>query len=195
MKETLARLITNVFNPFLVSFTVIVLLAFEGTHTTADALKWVSISLALSVLPLLVVVIFLVRRKKLDGVFENPRGQRIVVYLLAVALGATGYVLLRHLYAPKELVATFASGLASVVFFTVINFLWKISVHTAFLAGAIMILIMVYGAAGAWAVLLLPPMAWARVELKQHSWSQAAAGAVIAAAVVVLIFWGYGIVG
>ena len=188
MKETLARLISNVLNPFLVGFVIIVLLAFEGTYTTADALKWAAISLALSVLPVLAVVLFLVRRKKLDGVFENPRRQRIGIYLLAVALGVIGYVLLWYLKAPKEIVATFAAGLASVAVFTIINLFWKISVHAAFIAGAATVLIMVYGVAGAWALLLLPPVAWARVELKQHSWLQVVAGAVIAAAVV-LAFW------
>jgi len=188
MKETLARLITNVLNPFLVGFIIIVLLAFEGTDTTADALKWAAISLALSVLPVLAVVIYLVRRKKMDRVFENPRRQRIVVYALAVALGALGWWLLRYLNAPEELEATFAAGTAAVLVFTIINLFWKISVHAAFLAGATAILVMVYGVAGAWALLLLPPVAWSRVELKQHSWLQVVAGAVIAAAVV-LAFW------
>jgi len=195
MKETLARLITNALNPFLVGFVIIVLLAFEGTDTTAEAIKWAAISLALSVLPVLSVVIYLVRRKKLDGVFENPRRQRIGIYLLAVALGVLGWWLLRYLNAPEELEATFAAGAAAVVVFAVINFTWKISVHTAFLAGAATVLTLVYGAAGAWSVLLLTPVGWARVTLKQHSWLQVAAGAAIAAALTAGIFAGYGIPG
>ena len=192
MKETLARLITNVFNPFMVGFVIIVLLAFEGTDTTADALKWAAISLALSVLPVLAAVIFLVRRKKLDGIFENPRGQRIGVYALALALGILGWWLLCYLNAPEGLEATFAAGAAAVLVFAVINIFWKISVHAAFLAGAIVILIIIYGTAGAWSILLLPPVIWARVELKQHSWLQTIIGAVIAAAVVILVFGLFG---
>jgi len=191
MKETLARLITNVLNPFLVGFVVIVLLAFEGTDTTVDALKWAAISLALSVLPVLAVVIYLVRRKKLDAVFENPRRQRIGIYLLAVTLGVFGWWLLRYLNAPEELEATFAAGAAAVLVFAVINFFWKISVHAAFLAGGVAILVMVYGDVGFWLVLLLPPVIWARVQLKQHSWWQVVAGTAIAAAVTVVVFWEY----
>jgi membrane-associated phospholipid phosphatase len=192
MKETLARLITNVLNPFLVGLVIIVMLAFEGTDTTAEALKWAAIALALSVLPVLAAVIYLVKRKKLDGVFENPRWQRTAVYLLAVALGIFGWWLLGHLNAPEELEATFAAGAAAVLVFTIINLFWKISLHTAFIAGAAAILILVYGAMGFWLAVLLPPVAWARVELRQHSWRQVTAGAAIAAAIVVLIFWGYG---
>ncbi len=194
MREKLARLITNVLNPFLVSFIVIVLLAFKGTASAA-AVKWASISLALSVLPMLVVVIYLVRRKKLDAVFENPRRQRTSIYLLAVALGALGYWLLWYLQAPDELVATFAAGLAAICVFTVINLFWKISVHTAFLAGAITIFILVYGILAAWAVLLLPPVVWARIELKQHNLLQAVVGTIIVAIIVAGFFWAYHLIG
>jgi len=169
MKQTLARLITYVFNPFLMGFVIIVLLVFEGTDTTADALKWAGISLALSVLPVLALVIYLVRRKKLDGIFENPRRQRIGIYALAVALGVLGWWLLRYLNAPEELEATFAAGAAAV-------------------------LIIVYGAPAAWMVFLIPAVIWARIELKQHTPAQAGVGAILAAVLVVLIFWGYGMV-
>jgi hypothetical protein len=195
MKETLARLTTNVLSPFLTSFIVIVLLAFKSTDSTAEALKWASISAALSVLPVLAVVIYLVRRKKLDGVFMNPRQQRTGIYLLAGALGAIGYGLLWYFKAPELLAVTFAAGLAAIVVFVVINLFWKISVHTAFMSGAVAILIIVYGAMAAWAVLLLPPIAWARMELKQHTVAQVAAGAIIAAAIVVGVFRGFGVWG
>jgi membrane-associated phospholipid phosphatase len=195
MKETLARLTTNILNPFLTSFVVIVLLAFKGTDNAAEAVKWASISVVLSLLPVLAVVVYLVRRKKLDGFFSNPRPQRTGVYLLASALGALGYGLLWYLEAPELLVATFAAGLGSVVVFTVINLIWKISLHTAFLAGAAAILIIVYGAAAAGMVILLPPVAWARIALKQHSIVQVMAGAIIAAAIVLAVFWGYGLFG
>ncbi len=194
MKQTLARLITYVFNPFLMGFVIIVLLVFEGTDTTADALKWAGISLALSVLPVLALVIYLVRRKKLDGIFENPRRQRIGIYALAVALGVLGWWLLRYLNAPEELEATFAAGAAAVFVFTIINLCWKISVHTAFTAGAAAVLIIVYGASAAWMVFLIPAVIWARIELKQHTPAQAGVGAILAAVLVVLIFWGYGMV-
>lgn len=109
--------------------------------------------------------------------------------------GAIGYGLLWSLGAPELLVATFAAGLAAIVIFTGINLIWKISLHTAFLAGAAAILIIVYGALAAWTLTLLPPVAWARVALKQHSALQVAAGAFVAAAIVAGIFWGYGMIG
>jgi membrane-associated phospholipid phosphatase len=42
---------------------------------------------------------------------------------------------------------------------------------------------------------LLPPVAWARIEMKQHSPVQVAVGAVLAAVIVALVFWGLGVIG
>ena len=194
MKEMLARLITNVINPFLASVIVIVLLAFRGTDSAGEALKWAAIAVALSVAPVLAAVIYLVRRKKLDGVFTNPRQQRTIIYLFACVLAAAGYIVLWRLGAPVLLAATFAAGLASIVIFLAINLYWKISLHTAFIAGAVTILVIVYGGMTAWTVLLLFPVAWARITLGQHTPAQAAAGALLAAGIVLGVFWGYGVV-
>ena len=76
MRKRIARLISNILNPFLVSAAVIVLLAFKDAPSTAEALKWAAISLAISVLPVFIVVIWLVRSKKMDGFFDNTRRQR-----------------------------------------------------------------------------------------------------------------------
>ena len=195
MRERLARLTSNVLNPFLVSFVVLVLFSFKATASLAEALKWAGISVALSVLPVFVVVVCLALIGKLDGIFINPREQRHKIYVLAVILAIAGCIILWYFDAPKLLAVTFTAGLAAIVVFMCINFFWKISLHTAFMAASVTVLVMVYGAAAAWTFLLLPPVAWARIEMKQHSPVQVAVGAVLAAAIVTLVFWGLGMVG
>lgn len=194
MRERLARLTSNLLNPFLVSCVVIVLLAFRDTADTAAALQWAAVSLALSVAPVFVVVVYLVRRRKLDGIFVSHRSQRHWLYLLASVLAAAGCGVLWSFQAPYLLKAAFTAGLAALVAFMVINLFWKISLHTAFLAAAVTVLVMVYGAVAAWSCLLLPPVAWARIELKQHSSVQVIVGAVLAAGIVAGVFWGLGVV-
>jgi membrane-associated phospholipid phosphatase len=194
MSKRLAKLTSNVLNPFLVSFVVIVLFAFRDVAGTAEALKWAAISIALSVLPVFATVIYLVRQKRLDGIFVNPRHQRHRLYLLASVLAVIGCVVLVSLEAPKLLKVTFVAGLAAIVIFMAINAFWKISLHTAFMAASVTVVVMVYGAATAWTFLLLPPVAWARIKMKQHSPAQVAAGALLAAAIVAVVFWGFGVV-
>ena len=93
------------------------------------------------------------------------------------------------------LVATFAAGLAAIVIFMGINLLWKISLHTAFIAASVTILIIVYGATGAFTAVLIPPVAWARMEMKLHSPTQVATGALLAAVIVVFVFHFFGLIG
>ncbi len=195
MRKRLAELTSNILNPFLVSFVVIILLSFESTYTTSDALKWSLISLALSVLPVFTVVVYLVRNQKLDGISVNPRRQRNKIYLLASAWAVIGCVVLHYSGAPTLLVATFASGLAAIVVFMGINLLWKISLHTAFVTASVTILIILYSASGALTAVLLPPVAWARIELAHHSPAQVASGALLAAIIVILVFLLFGLIG
>jgi membrane-associated phospholipid phosphatase len=195
MRERLARLTSNVLNPFLITFVVVVLLSFKATADTAEALKWASICIAFSVLPIFVVVVYLAHIGKLDGIFVNPRHQRHTIYILASILAIAGCAVLWYFDAPELLTASFTAGLVSIIVFMGINFFWKISLHIAFTAASVTVLIMVYGAAAIWTVVLLPPVAWARIAMKQHTPLQVAAGAVLAVVIVGLIYRGFGVVG
>jgi membrane-associated phospholipid phosphatase len=133
-----------------------------------------------------------VSKKKLDGIFINPREQRHRIYLLAILCAVIGYILLVVLDAPQLLVATFAAGLAAVIVFMAINLFWKISLHTAFITASVTVVIIVYGSMAAWTVLLVPMVAWARIEMKRHTPAQVLTGAILACLIVTLIFGAYG---
>jgi membrane-associated phospholipid phosphatase len=191
----LSRSISNIFNPFLVSFAVIALLAFESTACTADALKWLAVSIALSVLPIFIFVIYMVRIKKLDGIFINPRQQRTRIYVLAAFLGCAGAIVLHLTHAPKLLSVTFIAGLTAIIVFMVINLYWKISLHTGFIAAAVVIIIIVYGGYFSFVALLALMVGWARMDMKLHSWPQVVGGAVLAAGITGAVFSAFGMIG
>ena len=177
------------------SFAVIILLSFESTASTSDAIKWASISVALSVLPVFIVVVYLVRNRKLDGIFINPRRQRKKIYLVASACGIVSCTALSFLGAPALLVASFVAGVVAIVVFMGVNLLWKISLHTAFIAASATILIIVYGAIGVLSAVLVLSVAWARIKLGLHSPAQVATGALLVIAIVVLVFYLFGLLG
>jgi hypothetical protein len=195
MNYYLARYISNIFNPFLVSFAVIAVLAFESAPGTVEAVKWLVISIALSVLPVFAFVVYMVRVKKLDGIFINPRKQRTSIYVLATCLSAAGVTVLYFVQAPELLSVTFVTGLVSIIAFMSINLYWKISLHTGFIAAAAVIIIIVYGAIASFVLLLVPLVGWARLEMKLHSWPQVASGALLAAGIAAAIFTAFGISG
>ena len=194
MRRQIANLTSNILNPFLVSLVVILLLSFESTSSTFDALKWSLILIAVSILPIFSVIVYLVHNQKLEGIFVSPRRQRNKIYLLASACTVVGCIILLYLGAPLVLVATFVAGLSAILIFTCINLLWKISLHTAFIAASVTVLIILYGSIGTVTVVLLPPIAWARIELEHHSLAQVAAGAILAALIVVVVFYLFGLI-
>jgi len=105
-----------------------------------------------------------------------------------------GCVILLYCGAPPILVATFVAGLSAAVIFMCVNLLWKISLHTAFIAASVTVLVILYGWIAAVTVLLIPLMSWARIELKHHSLAQVATGTLLAALIVVVVFYLFGLV-
>ena len=194
MRYRIAILTSNILNPFFVSPVLILLLSFKSTSCTIDTVKWSLISIAVSILPVFSVIIYLVRNRRLESPFINIREQRTKLYLLASVCAGAGCITFYYLEAPEELVATFVAGFAALVIFMCINFLWKISLHTAFVTASAIILIILYGSIAAVTVGLVPVIAWSRIELKYHSPAQVAAGALLAALIVVAVFYLFGLV-
>jgi len=192
MKETLARLVSSIFNPFAVAVTTLALLAFQCTSTPKDAVTWIFISIAISILPVVSVVFVLVRRKKLDGFFSNPREQRNSVYLLASALGIIDCVLYWCFHAPRLLSVLFTTGLIAVIIFMAINYCWKISLHTAFITGAVVVLVIIFNWRALFTVVFIPLVGWSRIVLKQHTTPQVLVGGLLSVVIVAGIFWSFG---
>ncbi len=188
MKEKLAGLTSNIINPFIVAIIVLALIALKASTSVTDAVQWILITIAISVLPIFILVLFLLRFKKLDGFFNNSRQQRTKVYLVAVVLGVIDSVLLWYFKVPGLLLETFCAGLVAVAVFTVINHYWKISLHTAFITAGVSMLIIVYGAGAAWGLILLPLVGWSRLALQQHNLAQVSIGSLLAAVIVSGVF-------
>ncbi len=189
MKKRIANLTSNILNPFLVSLIIILLLAFASAPSILDAFKWFLISMALSVLPVFLAIVYLVRSDRVDAAFTNVREQRTKLYLLSGFCAVVGCITLSYLKAPPILVAAFTAALSMAFIFMCINLWWKISLHTAFIAASATALIIVYGWIATVTVALVPLTAWARIELECHSLAQAATGALLAALIVVVVFY------
>ena len=192
MRKRIANLTSNILNPFLVSLVVILLLSFKATSSVLDALKWSLILIAISILPVYLVIVYLVRSERVEGFFISVRKQRTKIYLLAGACAGVGCAILPYWGAPLTLVATFVAGLSAAVVFMCINLRWKISLHTAFVAASVTVLVILYGWIAAVTVVLVPLIAWARIGLEHHSLAQVATGALLAALIVVVVFYLFG---
>lgn len=188
-RKQIASLISDILNPFIVSIILIFVLSFASSGSTADAFKWAFFALGLSVIPVFCVILFWFRKGKLDTIFTSIRQQRTRIYLIASLFAIAGCFILYYTNAPLTLFAGFISGLVSIIVYMVINLRWKISLHTAFVAGAATILVILYQWAGAVTVVLIPLTAWSRIELNNHSLAQTIIGALLASTVVVTVFF------
>ena len=194
MRERIANLASNILNPLSVSLVLILLLSFKSASSALDAVKWLLISLAVSIVPVFSVIIYLVRKQRLESPFIITRKQRTRIYLLAGVCAGIGCIIFPYLEAPPMLIATFVAGLSAVIIFMCINLLWKISLHTAFVTASVTILIILYGSTAAVTVVLVPLIAWSRIELKHHSPAQVITGALLATLIVVVVFYLFGLV-
>ncbi len=195
MKRRFAHLTSTILNPFIVSLAVVVFLSFQSTSSVGDGLKWSLLLIGFTVLPIFLVILYLVHNDKIDGIFIKVRQQRHQIYLIAIMCTVACCVILFSLNAPLVLVATMVAALSAILIFMLINFTWKISLHTAFAAGSVTVLVITYGATGALAAVLVPPIAWSRIELKYHSLTQTVAGALLSALIVFVVFHFFGLIG
>jgi hypothetical protein len=195
MKQQLAHYTSAILNPILISLAVVVFLSFQSTSSASDGLKWSLLLVGVTVLPVSLVILYLVHKDKLEDIFIKARQQRNKIYLLATLCTVACCVILFSLRAPLLLSATMVAALSAMLVFMLINFIWKISLHTAFAAGSVTVLILLYGTTGAFSAVLVPPIAWSRIELKYHSLAQTVAGALISALIVTVVFHLFGLIG
>ncbi|MDD4876581.1 MAG: phosphatase PAP2 family protein [Dehalococcoidales bacterium] len=194
MRINTANLISNILHPFIVSLLLILLLSFKATADTFDAIKWMIISIALSLLPIIIIIVYLVRSRRIKSYSINIRKERTSVYLFTSICTSISCIILILLNAPSILLAAFVAGFSAVAIFMCINLLWKISLHTAFISAAVTILIILYGSLAIITLVLIPMTAWARIVLKHHTLAQTVSGALLATLIALIIFYSFGLI-
>ncbi|MFC1961836.1 hypothetical protein ACFLWN_02150 [Chloroflexota bacterium] len=193
--KKLAKLTSDIVNPFSMSLVMIILLCLRSATTVSSAIKWALLAVAFSILPVLAIILYLVHNEKLDSLFIKTRQQRSKIYLLAIFCVAICIGILFYLGAPAVLLAALISAFFAIIIYMGVNLWWKISVHTGFAAASITMIIILYGAIGLITSLLLPIIGWSRVKLEHHSPAQVAVGAALSALTVVIVFSLFGLVG
>jgi len=189
IKKRIASLTSNVLNPFLICLALIILFSFISSASAPEAMKWAGISMAVSLLPVFLFIIYRMRKGKLDNFFIRVRQQRTIIYLIGFVCASISCILLTRLEAPIMLIAAFATGISTLLLFSLINLRWKISIHTAIVAASATILVLLYGWMAAASVALVPLTGWARIELEYHSLAQVVSGAILATLLVMVMFY------
>lgn len=172
---------------------LISLISFEATSTLHEAIKWSLLLTALNILPIFIFIVHLVKHDRVDSIFINTRKQRTKIYALGVVLAGVSCIILLLPKAPLMLLALSITSFSINVIFMCINLKWKISLHTAFITAAVTLLFILYGFRSTASLALVPLVGWARIESEHHSVAQVVAGALLAPAILVVVFHLFGL--
>jgi hypothetical protein len=186
-RRQLAWALTELLAPLPVVAALLLVIAWQSAATPAEALRWGSVAvLFVSAIPFLYIW-RAVRRRRLTDRHVRRREQRPLPLLVAIGSVVLGMGLLALWGAPRTLVALIAAMVVGLAVSLAVTLAWKVSIHTAVVAGAVVILVLVFGPLLLALTPLVAAAGWARVELRDHTPAQvvvgAGLGAVIAAAV------------
>lgn len=187
-RRRLARLITEVLAPANVGSIVFLLVAWHSTPTILEALRWGLLTVFFTIALPFAFILWGVRRQRFTDHHIRLREQRPQALAVGIGSGLIGLVLLVLLGAPRELIALVVAMATGLSIALMITLFWKMSIHVASVAGAVVIVVLVFGQLFAVLAPVVILVSWARVELGDHTPAQVTAGAAIGASVAGLIF-------
>jgi hypothetical protein len=178
-----ATLVTEALAPIVVIPLVTVVVSLASADSLACGAGFAAVAVLFAAGLPYAVLLAGVRRGRFADRHVRVRAQRPALLGFTLASVFVGLALLRVLQAPRPLFALMAAMVAGMAVTLIVTTLWKISVHTSCVAGAVTSLaILVHPGA-----LLLAPLVvvtgWARVVRRDHTIAQVVAGTVVGAAV------------
>ena len=184
----LARVITEVLGPAPVVATLLVAVAAHSGPTILGGLAWGLLAVLIVIPVPLFYVLSGVRRRRLSDRHVGVRTQRPLPMLIGVVAVIVALIVFWALGAPPDLVALIGAMVVGLSVSLLVTLRWKISIHTAVIAGAVVILALDFGppllALGA----LVALVGWARVKLGDHTPPQVGAGVVLGAVTAAMTF-------
>jgi membrane-associated phospholipid phosphatase len=185
-----AKLFSNVFSPFSVAAIVCVVFSWFspiGIGPFLSPFLSAAIGLAtLCILPFLPIA-YGVRTGEIDLDVSDLK-KRVPLYLPGLAWYAIGASVFWILNSKIMFVIALAYLCVASATFT-ITLVWKISAHTAGVAGPITALVFVFGPSVLPLHVLSLVMVWSRVKLGAHTLNQAVAGVLVAIAVTSCVYY------
>ncbi len=189
MARRLAKFISLVTNPALVvSVSVIVVVSYY-TNTIEKFWQGSAIGIGLLVGPGVIYSLYLWRKEGTVDFDISDRHDRILPLLLASLGAVIGSNIIQsslHSRTFTEISYILATLLVSL---TIVTTVWKISLHTATLAGLTSMLAIYRGEWFGLGYLVLLPVAWSRLKLKQHTPNQLIGGILFGAGLTFAAAW------
>jgi len=187
MTEQIARIVSNVFHPFVIAVVTLAVVLYASDLERSEAVRWFLIALGTTVIPLLARL--LLRYWRVGSDFDIfHRNQRNTVYVLAGLCLGVLVVVVTVFDAPVLLRALVYSALPAIVVAAMINRFSKISVHAMVMAGGGTVIGLLYPATWIGVITLTGLQGWSRVYLGKHTPTQVMLGWLVGIGAVTAIF-------
>ena len=180
----IARWVSNATHPPIVGVMCVVLSGLASTKLSVWL--WGVEYLAIAVLIPMVFVVWMVKRGEITDMQLPNRHQRIKPYCIALICMGMAALSLQVFHAPKLLVQIAWANVIQTFILFVVTLRWKISAHTASIAGMAVLACRLMGLPALPFVAMVPFVAWSRVRLGRHDAWQTIAGACAGSAVTAL---------
>ena len=126
-------------------------------------------------------------RKKVVDLYVSKKESRTPFFLIAIALYSMAAIIF-FATNTKILFLLALSYMFVTVILLLVNRFWKVSVHSAGVAGPVFALIFVFGVIVLPLSLLIVLVSWSRIRLKKHTFMQTLAGSLIPVAVGLVVY-------
>lgn len=191
-RECTARLVSRAFQPVVVSTLLLLLVALMGPGRPAYQLAWFAISAGVATgLPVLFIMMG-IKWGKAEDLDLRDRLQRPLPLLVALACSAGAAAIVWLAKGPDNLLVALLAGFVPGVALTIITLKWKISFHSATLAGATIVLWWLLGKWALAGLFIVGAVGWSRVVLRRHTPAQVLAGAAVGLSGSLLVVLAYG---
>lgn len=188
-QDRLARIVSNVFHPFLVSVVTLVLVIYLDGATLWEAIKWTALGFAIVIVPLSLYLSVNVRRGQYSDWSISIREQRQSIYILAGVCFVILVLTFIWAGAPAIALACLYAALATVVIAAMINrMVTKISLHSVAITGCAAALFWVSPPLGLFLALGALAVGWSRMRLKHHTVVQVLLAWVVTTGAVFVVF-------
>jgi len=153
-------------------------------------LGWGISLIFLTIVPALSLLFYIPRRN--EPWASTEKRQRVMSFVFMAVSYPIGFVILKLIQAPPIFEAMMLTYVIVVLGLILVNLFFKASGHAAGIAGPVSALIYFFGLIATPLIALIPITMWARVRTKGHTLSQTVVGALLSAAITMIILILYG---
>lgn len=174
----LARFISLISNPIFILIVLPFFLVYKTTNDLNAAWNWTVYTLIFLFIFGAIVLIG-VEKKIFSDIDVSKREQRPILYLSASLLSISYLFTLFILNGPMILFITIYGIMLGIILASLINIKIKASVHVAAITGLITSLAIIYQGYYLLLFILIPVIAWSRVQTKRHTIPEVIIGAIL----------------